>query len=132
MHGLYSDQLARLGVAYYYNQFYAKSADIDFLKSIDFNTFAKGAVVEFHGCRTAEVVPILNTWVKDNFAQDFSSRLGDKGIVIGHITNSSPDKNPNRNVNDYRYGKVRVYNNGTLTQDGVERWGLKLEHSSTP
>lgn len=132
MHGLYSDQISKLGVAYYYNQTYEKSADSSYLKEIDFSKFSANSVVEFHGCRTGEIVPILNTWIKDNFAKNFSDSLGDKGIVIGHITNSSPDKNPNGNVNDYRYGKVRVYKNGSTIKDGVERWGLKFENSSTP
>ena len=132
MHGIYSDYFSKIGVAYYYNQTYEKSADISFLKEIDFSKFSANSVVEFHGCRTAEIVPFLNTWVKDNFAKNFSDGLGDKGIVIGHITNSSPDKNPNGNVNDYRYGKVRVYKNGNTIKDNVERWGLRFENSSTP
>jgi hypothetical protein len=132
MHGLYSDAFSKLGVAYYFNQTSDKSSDIAYLKEIEFNKFAKNSVIEFHGCRVAEIVPILNTWIKDNFAKNFSDSLGDKGIVIGHITNSSPDKNPNGNLNDYRYGKVRVYKNGSLAKNGVERWGQKFENSSTP
>ena len=124
--------ISKVGVAYYYNQTYEKSADISYLKEIDFSKFTPSSIIEFHGCRTGEIVPVLNTWVKDNFAKNFSDSLGDKGIVIGHITNSSPDKNPNGNINDYRYGKVRVYKNGSVIKDDVERWGLKFENSSTP
>jgi hypothetical protein len=72
MHGLYSCILSRQGVAYYYNQTYEKSADIAFLKEIKFDRFADNSVVEFHGCRTAEIIPVFNSWLKDNFAKDFS------------------------------------------------------------
>lgn len=132
MHGLYSGDVSKVGVAYYFNQSYEKSTDIGLLQDIEFNRFSDQSVVEFHGCRTAEVVPVLNSWIKDNFAKDFSEELGDKGIVIGHVTSSSPDKNPNGNTSDYRYGKVRVYQNGKLIKDNVERWGLRFENSSTP
>lgn len=132
MHGLYSGDVSKVGVAYYFNQSYEKSTDIGLLQDIEFNRFSDKSVVEFHGCRTAEVIPVLNSWIKDNFAKDFSEELGDKGIVIGHVTSSSPDKNPNGNASDYRYGKVRVYKNGKLIKDNVERWGLRFENSSTP
>ncbi|MCP4430456.1 MAG: hypothetical protein GY806_05710 [Gammaproteobacteria bacterium] len=132
MHGLYADKISRLGVSYYYNQTYDNSPFISTLDDINFDVFAVNAVVEFHGCRTAEIIPVLNTWLKDNFAARFSSKLGNKGTVIGHITNTAPDKNPNGNVNDYRYGKVRTYKNGELVKDGIERWKYKLPNSSTP
>jgi len=132
MHGLYSDHFSKLGVAYYYNQTFERSTDINYLNKIEFNRFANSSVVEFHGCRTAEFIPGLNSWIKDNFAKNFSDSLKGKGIVIGHITNSSPNKHPNGNDNDYRYGKVRIYKNGSMTKDAVERWGLKFENSSTP
>ena len=132
IHGLYSGYSSELGVAYYYNQTYEKSTDIAFLKEIEFNRFTDKSVVEFHGCRTAEIIPALNSWIKDNFAEDFSEKLGNKGIVIGHVTSSSPNKNPNGNTNDYRYGKVRVCKNGKIIKNNVERWGLTFENSSTP
>lgn len=132
IHGLYSDHLSKLGIAYFYNQSYEMSADIAYLNRIEFNRFSKNSVVEFHGCRTAEFIPLLNSLMKDNFAENFSERLGNKGIVIGHITNSAPDKNPNGNINDYRYGKVRVYKNGNMIKDSVERSGLRFQNSSTP
>jgi hypothetical protein len=132
IHGLYAGYASKLGVAYYYNQTYEKSSDISYIDEIKYDRFADNSVVEFHGCRTAEVVPVLNSWIKDNFAKNFSDELGEKGTVIGHITNSAPDKNPNGNTSDYRYGKVRVYKNGKLIKDSVERYGLKLENSSTP
>jgi hypothetical protein len=50
---------------------------------------AEKSVVEFHGCITAEVIPDFNTWMKDNFAKEFSEKLGGKGIVIGQVTSSS-------------------------------------------
>lgn len=131
MHGLYSDYFSKLGVSYYYNQTYANSPFPAYLDEIEFDRFANGSVVEFHGCRTAEVIPILNDYVKDNFAKNFSDQLEDKGIVIGHITNAAPDKNPSRKRN-YRYGKVRVYKDGDLIKDAVERYGLKFPNSSTP
>jgi hypothetical protein len=132
MHGLYSGNMSKVGVAYYFNQSYEKSTDIGFLNDIEFNRFSDKSVVEFHGCKTAEVIPGFNTLMKDNFAKEFSGKLGGKGIVIGHVTSSSPDKNPNGNANDYRYGKVRVYQNGKLIKDNAERWGLWFENSSTP
>lgn len=132
MHGLYTDKISKLGVSYYYNQTYDKSPFIATLDEIKFEVFTVNAVIEFHGCRTAEIIPILNTWLKDNFAAKFSSKLGNKSTVIGHITNTAPDKNPNGNVNDYRYGKVRIYKNGELINDGIERWHYKIPNSSTP
>jgi hypothetical protein len=132
MHGLYTDKISRLGVSYYYNQTYDNSPFIATLDDINFNVFTENSIVEFHGCRTAEIIPILNTWLKDNFAAKFSNKLGNKGTVIGHITNTAPDKNPNGNVNDYRYGKVRIYKNGEIIKDGVERWNYKIPNSSTP
>ena len=132
MHGLYTDKVSRLGVSYYYNQTYDSSPFIATLDDIKFDVFSENAVIEFHGCRTAEIIPILNTWLKDNFAAKFSSKLGKKGTVIGHITNTAPDKNPNGNVNDYRYGKVRIYKDGELLKDSIERWKYKLPNSSTP
>lgn len=132
MHGLYSGYFSKVGVAYYYNQTYERSTDIALLQEIEFDRFADKSVVEFHGCRTAEIIPALNSWIKDNFAEDFSEALGDKGVVIGHVTNSSPNKNPNGNANDYRYGKVRVYKNGKLIKDNVERQKLTFENSSMP
>jgi len=132
MHGLYSDSMSKIGVSFYYNQKTSHSPNIATLDEIDFNVFSEKSVVEFHGCRTAEVLPVLNTWLKDNFAQKISNLLGKKSIVIGHITNTAPDKNPNGNINDYRYGRVRVYENGKLLKDSVERTKLRFPNSSTP
>ncbi len=132
MHGLYSDYFSKVGVSYYYNQTFDRSADIANLSDIKFDRFADSAVVEFHGCRTAEIVPILNSFIKDNFAKNFSDSLKNRGIVIGHITNTAPDKNPNGNKDDYRYGLVRVYKNGDLIKDKVERSKLKFPNSSSP
>jgi len=70
--------------------------------------------------------------MKDNFAKNFSDSLKNRGIVIGHLTNAAPDKNPNGNINDYRYGSVRVYKNGNLLKDKVERTTLKFLNSSSP
>jgi len=64
MHGLYSDSASKVGVSYYYNQVVTDSTDIATLNDIEFNVFADNAVVEFHGCRTAEVIPVLNTYLK--------------------------------------------------------------------
>lgn len=132
MHGLYSDYMSKLGVSYFYNQTFEGSPNIAILDEIDFGVFAENSVVEFHGCRAGEIIPVLNTYLKDNFAKNFSDRLRKKSTVIGHLTNSVPNKNPNGNSNDCRYGCVRVYKNGTLIKDGVERWGLKTPNSSTP
>lgn len=132
MHGLYSDYASKIGVSYYYNQIVADSTDIATLSNIKFEVFSDAAVVEFHGCRTAEIVPVLNTYLKDNFAKNFSDNLNKSAVVIGHITNSAPNKNPNGNSNDYRYGKVRIYKNGKLVKDNVERSKLNFQNSSTP
>lgn len=132
MHGLYSDYASKLGVSYYYNQTLSSSADIATLSDIKFDVFVDNTSVEFHGCRTAEIVPILNTYLKDNFAKNFSDNLSKNAVVIGHITNSAPNKNPNGNTNDYRYGRVRVYKGGSLIKDNVERSNLTFPNSSTP
>ena len=132
MHGLYSDSSSKVGVSYYYNQVVTDSTDIAILSDIKFEVFTDNAVVEFHGCRTAEVIPVLNTYLKDNFAKNFSDNLNKKAVVIGHVTNSAPDKNPNGNHSDYRYGRVRVYKGGVLVRDKVDRSKLNLETLTTP
>ncbi|NNG04994.1 MAG: hypothetical protein HKM95_12965 [Inquilinus sp.] len=131
MEGLYSNWRAKVGVGYFYNQTYdgTKAA---VLSDLDFGRFHPECFAEFHGCKTAEFIPGLNEFFIDNFAKQFSDQLGPNGVTVGHIVNAAPDKNPNKNENDYRYGKVRVYRGGNLESDGVERWGLKFANSSTP
>jgi hypothetical protein len=140
MHGIYSGYLARKIVSYYFNQTFSKkekdgksvsNRDTVFISKIQFDKFDNYAYVEFHGCKTAEYIEWLND-VVDNFAENFSEKLSKNSIVLGHITSSSPDKNPNGNPNDYRYGKIRTYIRGKLDKDSVERWGLKFKNSSTP
>ncbi len=132
MHGLYTDWIAKVGVSYYYNQSYEASSDTAYLKDIKFSNFARDAFVEFHGCRTAEVIPGLNTYFKDNFAKQFSEHLPSAAVVVGHILNSNPNKNPNGKSSDYRHGRIRAYKHGNLIHDAVERRELKLPNSSTP
>ena len=131
MEGLYSNWRARLGVSYFFNQTYEKSQSA-LLDELRMSAFDPRCFLEFHGCKTAEVVPVLNEYFNNNFAKEFSGRLGPACTTVGHIVNSAPDKNPNGNENDYRYGRVRVYRGGNLVQDAVERWGMKLNNSSTP
>jgi len=128
MHGLYTNWITRKGVSYYYNQSINNSTDTRNLSDINYEKFAENAFVEFHGCRTAEIIPIMNSYFKDNFAKEFSDNLKNKAIVVGHITNS----NPNGNASDYRHGKIRAYRGGNLIHDGVERRNLKFHNSSTP
>jgi len=143
IHGLYSDRMARKAVSYYYNQTHkmkeadngekVDNEDTAYISHIDADKFAKdGVFVEFHGCRTAEHVAVFNDYLKENFACNFSEKIGTRGIVLGHIFNAAPDKNPNGNRDDYRYGKIRSYVNGKLNHDHVERFGLRIPHSSTP
>ncbi|HTF97373.1 MAG TPA: hypothetical protein VL995_14640 [Cellvibrio sp.] len=132
MHGLYTDWAAKKGVSYYYNQSFDESSDIAYLADITFSSFSKNAFVEFHGCRTAEMIPGLNTVFKDNFAKQFADNLGSDAIVVGHILNSNPNKNPNGKQSDYRHGLVRSYKGGKLVNDQVDRRKLKFANSSTP
>ncbi|TCI02435.1 hypothetical protein EZV61_13845 [Corallincola luteus] len=132
LHGLYSGVVAIKSVGYYYNQQKGTPDDTATLGDIDFSVFRKDAFVEFHGCRTAEMQPVLNAYLVDNFAANFSEKLPPKSTVIGHITNSKPNNNPNGNHTDYRFGKIRIYNNGNQAGDVVERLNLKFLNSSTP
>lgn len=132
MHGLYTDWTAKKGVSYYYNQSFDDASDVAYLSAITFSSFSKDAYVEFHGCRTAEMIPGLNTYFKDNFAKQFSDNLGKGALVVGHIYNSNPNKNPNGKSSDYRHGRVRVYKGGKLIHDGLDRKNLKFLNSSTP
>lgn len=143
IHGLYSDRFARKAVSYYYNQTHkmkegeggvtVDNEDTAYIHHIDADKFASSDVfVEFHGCRTAEHVAVFNDYLKENFACNFSEKIGNRGMVIGHIHNAAPDKNPNGNRDDYRYGKIRSYVNGKMKDDNVERAGLQFPGASTP
>lgn len=132
MHGFYTNWITQKGVSYYYNQSFDNSTDIRNLSDINFMKFTKKVFIEFHGCRTAEVIPIMNSYFKDNFAKEFSDYLSNEAIVVGHITNSNPNLNTNGKKSDYRHGKIRAYKGGRLIHDGVERRNLKFINSSTP
>jgi hypothetical protein len=132
MHGLYTDWLAKKGVSYYYNQTFNSSTDVAYLSDIKFDRFKEEAFIEFHGCRTAENIPFLNTYMHDNFAKQFSDMLPKNCTVVGHITNSNPNKKPKGGSSDYRHGRVNVYKNSTRVQKEVERLSLKFANSSTP
>ena len=131
MHGLYSNWISKKGVSYYYNQSFNNSLDTRVLSDIDFLKFTNDAFVEFHGCRIAEIIPVMNSYFSDNFAKQFSDALPVNCIVVGHITNSNPNLNPNGKGSDYRHGKVRAYQGGSLLHDAVDRRGLKFVNSST-
>jgi len=132
MHGFYTNWITQKGVSYYYNQSFDSSTDIRNLTDIHFKNFTKNAFVEFHGCRTAEVIPVMNSYFKDNFAKEFSDNLSNEAVVVGHINNSNPNYSPNSKKSDYRHGKIRAYKGGRLIQDKVERSSLKFINSSTP
>ncbi len=132
MHGLYTDWFAKKGVSYYYNQTYANSTDTRYLASIEFDRFCNEGFVEFHGCRTAEHIPGFNNYFKDNFAKQFSDKIQRGVTVVGHITNSNPNKTPTGKFSDYRHGRVSVYKNGSLIQQNQLRESLHFSNSSTP
>lgn len=132
MHGLYSGWAAQKGVSYYYNQSADSSTDISYLDSVKFAIFSEGAFIEFHGCRTAEHIPALNSFIHDNFAKQFSEMAPKNCIVVGHITNSNPNKSKTNTNSDYRHGNIRSYQNGKVVNDVVERSSLKFKNSSTP
>lgn len=132
MHGLYTDWTAKKGISYYYNQSFDDSSDTAYLGDIKFSSFSNNAFIEFHGCRTAEMIPGLNTYFKDNFAKQFSDNLSKEAVVVGHIFNSNPNKNPNGKSSDYRHGRVRAYKGGKLIHDGLDRRTLTFVNSSTP
>lgn len=132
MHGLYTNWRAKKGVSYYYNQTCEHSSDIALLEDIDFTVFKEGAFVEFHGCRTAEQIPTLNTVFQDNFAKQFSDMLPKMCVVVGHTTNSNPNKHPKKPVTDYRHGDIRAYKDGKMIHNVVQRSSLQFPNSSTP
>lgn len=133
MHGLYDGWAGKRIVAYYYNQAETDdSNDIRYISDLQFDNFADDAFVEFHGCRTGEIIPEVN-WFFDNFAKNFSDKLPENCRVVGHTVNAFPNKNPSGKSSDYRHGKVRVYKGGgKLLIDAQERFGLKFQNSSTP
>ncbi len=132
MHGLYTNRSAKMGVSYYYNQSYKHSTDIALLDDIAFSIFKEGAYVEFHGCRTAEQISVLNTIFQDNFAKQFSDMLPNMSVVVGHVTNSNPNKHPKKNISDYRHGDIRSYRDGKLIHNVIQRASLRFPNSSTP
>lgn len=131
MHGLYTDGLALQGVGYYYNQVEGPRTDVAFLSEIHYDRFQEGAHVEFHGCLTAEMIPVVNH-VKDNFAKQWSDNLPKGCTVIGHITKSNPNAVPASRISNYRHGRVRVYRDGSILMENVERSRQKFPSSSTP
>jgi hypothetical protein len=101
----------------------------DSMKTADVHTFKSAAITVAKAYKTKyprDSVRVGFVRSGKDIVQQINS------IGVGHVTNSSPDKNPNGNASDYRYGKVRVYKNGNLIKDNVERWGSTFENSSTP
>lgn len=70
--------------------------------------------------------------LKDNFAKQLSDNLPQGSTVIGHITQSNPNIAPSSRISDYRHGAVRVYRDGAVIMNSVERSGQKFPGSSTP
>jgi hypothetical protein len=129
MHGLYTDAVAKQAVAIYFNQVEIEGdGGIRYLQDIEPDRFANDCFVELHGCRTAEDVSYLGG--RANFAKSFSSRMGSKGVVVGHTSQVSGNQN-GRN-NDYRHGMVMVYRNGVPEDRPRERLRARWANSSTP
>jgi len=131
IHGLYTDWSALQGVAIYYNQVDGGRADVAYLSDIDYSRFKEGAHLEFHGCLTAEMFPVFNHLLKDNFAKQLSDNLPRGCTVVGHINRSNPNRVPSSLISDYRHGAVRVYRDGRLIESG-DRAVMKFPNSSTP
>jgi hypothetical protein len=131
MHGLYTDWTALEGVGVYYNQVDGGRADVAYLSDIKYGRFQEGAHVELHGCLTAEMIPVVNQ-LKDNFTKQLSDNLPKGSTVVGHITRSNPNSAPSSRISDYRHGAVRVYRDGGIIMDSVERSTQKFPGSSTP
>ncbi len=129
IHGLYSDQRSLEAIAIYFNQtFDTPVKDYRFLNDINFGKFAESAVVELHGCKTAQVIKVLN-FVHANFCAQLSALLPRGGVVIGHTMSANPN-NANKKT-DYRHGEVRVYKDGK-TGEPQRRALVKIPNSSTP
>ena len=67
-------QLKELGI--WFNQ--QPGDGIEILENIDFFNFSRDARVEFHGCRTAEIIEVKGIQVT-NFTKLFSIRLAEAG-----------------------------------------------------
>jgi hypothetical protein len=131
MHGLYTDWTALQAVGAYYNQVDGGRGDVAYLSDIGYNRFQEGAHVEFHGCLTAEMTPVVH-YLKDNFAKQWSDNLPKLCTVVGHITKSNPNSAPSSRISDYRHGAVRVYRDGSILLESAERAQQKFPNSSTP
>jgi hypothetical protein len=131
MHGLYTGWTGLEAVGVYYNQVDGGRADVAYLSDVQYGRFQEGAHVELHGCLTAEMIPVVNQ-LKDNFAKQLSDNLPKGSTVVGHITRSNPNRAPSTRISDYRHGAVRVYRDGAIIMDGVERSAQKFSGSSTP
>lgn len=132
IHGLYTDWAARKLVAYYYNQAGGDGTDVAYLHEIAYDRFQPGAHVELHGCLTAEMLPFVNTYLKDNFAKQLSDNLPKGCTVVGHTDRSNPNLVPSSRISDYRHGPVRVYRDGAIVQESIQREELRFPNSSTP
>lgn len=132
IHGLYTDWVALKSVSLYYNQIDGGRSDVALLSDIKYDRFSVGAHVELHGCLTAEMAPFINTYLKDNFAKQLSECLPKNCTVVGHTTRSNPNIDPSRRISDYRHGAIRVYRNGTILKENVDRARQVFPNSSTP
>jgi len=131
MHGLYTDWAALQAVGIYYNQVDGGRTDVAYLSDIEYGRFQEGAHVELHGCLTAEMVPVLNR-LKDNFAKQLSDNLPKGSTVVGHIARSNPNASSSSRISDYRHGAVRVFQDGRIVMESVERARQKFAGSFTP
>jgi len=108
--GLYTNRVTRRTVAVYYNQ--TVSDDSRLLGAIDYGRFKPDARVEFHGCKVALDIPLL-----DNFAKQFSDELASAGKMEATVTGHTDYSTPQFDLNDYRHGPRRVYKGGELCKE---------------
>ena len=104
--GLYTDRMRRFGVAVYYNQDIGDESAL--LSDIEFDRFKPDCQAEFHGCRTAEDLSLL-----DSFATQFSQELDEDATVTAH----TDPANPAGPKYDYRHGKRVVLKNGKVIRE---------------
>ena len=110
--GLYSSNLIKT-LAPSYSALFEEGPDAPrkfeaSLGDVEFGKFTNSAKVEIHGCRTAEDVPVF-----DSFCEQCSQLLyasgKERAVVIGHNAKNSPDSN-----NEYRHGVRLCFHDGNI------------------
>lgn len=124
MSGLYGGWGAAKAVSYYFNQ--QMTNGVAHLSDVQFDRFASGCFVEFHGCKTAQPIPQLEAFF-DAFVKDVSQELPPESIVIGHTDRSNPN-----NRMGYRHGRIRVFVEGREVASNLLRQRERFPNSSTP